>query len=132
MNTRFVCKRSKLGAAVMVAVAVGMILLTGCGKSGPVGPDKPDDKPNVKPGVKKYTLNAASNPQGLGDITLSPPGPEFDSGTAVTVKVTPPAGGQYVFSGWEGASASKDTVVTIIMNGNKTLTAKFRGAGPQK
>jgi len=44
-------------------------------------------------------------------------------GTQVTVRATPNLG--YAFTGWSGASGSKNAVVTIMMDGNRTLTANF-------
>jgi len=49
-------------------------------------------------------------------------------GTQVTVRATPNLG--YTFTGWSGASSSKNAVVTIMMDGNKTLTAVFEASTP--
>jgi uncharacterized protein (TIGR02145 family)/uncharacterized repeat protein (TIGR02543 family) len=43
----------------------------------------------------------------------------------MSVSVTATAANGYVFTGWSGASTSTSSPVTITMDGNKTLTAKF-------
>ncbi|MCL2183515.1 MAG: T9SS type A sorting domain-containing protein [Chitinispirillia bacterium] len=46
------------------------------------------------------------------------------TGTQVTIKVT--AGADYAFTKWDGASTSADTVITLTMNSDQTLTALFK------
>jgi len=121
MNTQSIGKRSRLGAAVLgavtVAVAAGMALLAVCADN--------------TAGGTQYTLTLKSEPAGSGIFSEGgkaiESGATFSSGTKVTVTVSPKVAGKYVFLGWSGAGDAADTTgqVTITMDGNKTLTAKF-------
>jgi uncharacterized protein (TIGR02145 family)/uncharacterized repeat protein (TIGR02543 family) len=77
----------------------------------------------------KHTLTVNANPDGGGavyvDNTLSTGSTTYhDYGTAVTVLARPDTG--YVFTRWSGASTSTDTLITVIMDNDKTLTANFQ------
>jgi len=93
---------------------------------------------NFKPGDDGGTIAAPSMIctltviRGGGSVSLNPEGINYREtpnaigytiGTRVTATATPPAG--YAFTGWSGASTSQNSVVTINMDGNKTLTANF-------
>ncbi len=123
MNTR-----SKLNVvAVGTAVVLGGILLAGCGNNStgntPVGPGV---------GSGKFILTLKTEPAGSAEFSLfngtttttsSGGTVTVDSGDiTVTVKPKSP---KYKFIEWSGASTAIDTVVTIKMDGAKTLTAKF-------
>ena len=75
--------------------------------------------------INTYTLTAGND--GHGTVTLSPAGGTYASGTTVTLTPVPSSG--YKFSSWSGANAGEivDTggVYTIVMNGNKSVTANF-------
>ena len=58
-----------------------------------------------------------------GNGEVSPSSGTFNTGSDVTVTATPAAG--WVFDSWEGAVTGNQNPVTIIMNSNKALTAKF-------
>ena len=72
-----------------------------------------------------YTLTTTDD--GNGTVTFAPTGGTYLSGTTVTLTPTPDAG--YVFSSWSGINASDIVntggVYTIVMNGNKSVTANF-------
>ena len=72
-----------------------------------------------------YTLTAGND--GHGSVTLSPAGGSYNNGTTVTLTPVPDTG--YAFSSWSGTNAGDiiDTsgVYTIVMNGNKTVSANF-------
>jgi len=70
----------------------------------------------------KYTLTISSNPENGGTVNPAT-GQEYTAGTEVTVTATPNTG--YIFTDWSGASESTDNEVTIKMDDNKSLTAKF-------
>lgn len=110
MNKQSMCKRF-LSVAAVGAVAVGVLFWAGCSdKKEPVGPPS------------TYTLTLLSEPTGAGNFT--PEERVFEAGSVITVTVSPKSP-KYRFIGWDGASTSNDSVVTIAMDGNKTLTAKF-------
>jgi uncharacterized repeat protein (TIGR02543 family) len=60
---------------------------------------------------------------GGGSVTRNPDKLSYESGENVTLTASPAAG--YLFDGWTGASTSMSATVTVVMNGNKTLTANF-------
>ena len=68
-----------------------------------------------------YTLTIDS--VGHGDVQLSPPGGVYEDGTAVSLTAT--AAFNYQFSHWSGDAGGTQNPVTVIMNGNKLVTANF-------
>ncbi|HOX53794.1 MAG TPA: hypothetical protein PKY05_20105, partial [Fibrobacteria bacterium] len=71
--------------------------------------------------IKKYNLQI-NNPTG-GTITATPSGTSFDSGTVVKLKATLQT--DYQFTNWTGSvSGNKDTL-TLVMNGDKQVSAMF-------
>ena len=73
--------------------------------------------------VASYSLTVNANPVIGGTTSQSPNKLVYATGEAVMVTATPEPG--YTFTGWSGASASKDASETIVMDGNKELTANF-------
>jgi uncharacterized repeat protein (TIGR02543 family) len=77
----------------------------------------------------QYTLTVSSG--GNGSVTLSPDGGTYLSGTIVTL--TPVPGDGYQFASWTGANAgdiiNTAEIYTIVMNGNKAVTANFTDQG---
>jgi len=69
----------------------------------------------------KYSLT--TNIKGKGSVKLIPEGFRFDPGTVVTAIANPEIG--HVFNSWSGAATGTNDSVTIIMDGNKSLTANF-------
>lgn len=73
----------------------------------------------VQTGTYTLTVSAGNggkvNPAGTSTYT---------DGTSVIVTATPDDG--YEFTGWAGASESKDATVTVTMSGNLVLNANFR------
>lgn len=72
-----------------------------------------------------YTLTVTND--GNGSVTLNPTGGSYTAGTTVTLTPVPNTG--YVFDNWSGTNAGNiidtDGVYTIVMNGNKSVTANF-------
>ncbi len=76
---------------------------------------------NAKP---QFTLTITSS--GSGVVDVSPKQAEYDSGTVVTL-IAYTVGGA-TFNGWGGALAGvKDQVTTLVIDGNKTVSASFSG-----
>ena len=111
MNTRFT-KLSVTGVVLSV-IAAGMVMLAGCTGDG-----------GTPAGVAQYTLNLKSDPAGSGIFSVDS-GATFSAGTEVTVTVSPKIAGKYVFLGWAGDANGTTGQVTVTMDGNRTLTAKF-------
>jgi uncharacterized protein (TIGR02145 family)/uncharacterized repeat protein (TIGR02543 family) len=71
-----------------------------------------------------YTLNVDINPIGGGGVSRNSNKDVYMYNEQVTVTAT--AANCYTFTGWSGASTSKEASVTITMNDNKTLMANFQ------
>jgi uncharacterized repeat protein (TIGR02543 family) len=67
-----------------------------------------------------YTLQTAAT---HGAVSASPSGPSYPEGTTVTLSATPEPG--YVFTGWSGDLGGTANPTTIVMDGNKSVTANF-------
>jgi len=80
-----------------------------------------DLKANFEPTVE-YTLTLDVSPKSCGTVKLVSGAPHYHGTTAVVL--AQPADG-YGFAGWSGASTSTSASESIIMDGNKTLTANF-------
>ncbi len=89
--------------------------------SGPVGHygwNKIGDCGTV---VDRYSLSV--NVIGNGNVTLSPAGGTYDAGTVVTLTAAAYNGSQ--FDGWSGDASGTSNSITIIMDGNKSITGNF-------
>ena len=60
---------------------------------------------------------------GGGAVALNPPGGIYDVGATVTLSATPNAG--WNFDHWEGDVSGGATVVEVVMDGDKSVTAVF-------
>jgi len=70
-----------------------------------------------------YKITTTVSPTGGGTISLNPAKTAYNAGEAVRVEATPNA--NYTFLGWSGSSTSKDAVISVVMDGNRELTANF-------
>jgi uncharacterized repeat protein (TIGR02543 family) len=70
-----------------------------------------------------YTLDVAASPAAGGTVTKSPNAAYYASGTSVNVTATPTSG--YKFDGWSGDADGTTNPLSVTMNKNKTITAKF-------
>lgn len=68
-----------------------------------------------------YNLNVTVS--GIGNVTLSPEGGTYSEGTEVTLTAQTVLNSTFI--GWSGDLASNQQVETIIMDGNKNVTATF-------
>ncbi len=71
----------------------------------------------------QYTLATSVSPAGKGNVMLSPPGGVYLSGT--TVQLTAVAIGGWHFLQWTGDLTSSTSPTTMVMDGNKSVTAVF-------
>jgi len=60
---------------------------------------------------------------GEGEVTLSPPGGSYDDGTEVTLTAVPEDG--WKFAGWLGDLSGTANPESIVMNGDKKVSANF-------
>jgi uncharacterized repeat protein (TIGR02543 family) len=70
----------------------------------------------------QYTLTPAVSPSGTGTTTPLAP-TKYDYNTTVIVTATPATG--YQFTGWTGACTNVTGVCSVIMTGNRSVTANF-------
>ncbi len=64
---------------------------------------------------------------GVGCVTLDPPGGRYASGTAVSASVEIPPG--WIFTGWSGDANGKSPSTIVSVDADRTLTASFRHVG---
>jgi uncharacterized repeat protein (TIGR02543 family) len=64
-----------------------------------------------------------TNVVGSGMVVKEPSGPYYSASTVVTLRARPEAGNK--FSGWTGDASGTDTVVTVTVDGHKSVTATF-------
>lgn len=85
------------------------IMIAGClGSTAPSGP---------------RTLTLSKSGAGNGSVVATPAGASYDEGTSVSIAATPDS--VSAFTGWSGDCAGQDNPCTIVMSGNKTVTAAF-------
>ncbi len=70
--------------------------------------------------INQYTLSiTAPN----GSVAKNPDLANYDYGTSVQLTATPNA--NYTFTSWSGDASGSSNPITIVMNGNKSVTATF-------
>jgi len=77
-----------------------------------------------------YTLTTNVSPAGSGVVTTSAQNCAggYTTGSVVQLTAAPNAG--YVFSSWSGDAGGGTNPVSIVMDGNKSVTANLRGNTP--
>ncbi|MBK7770521.1 MAG: hypothetical protein IPI48_08310 [bacterium] len=73
--------------------------------------------------VAQHTISTNVNPGGAGIITLNPAGGTYNAGTIVTVTAAGEPG--WGFTGWSGDLAGATNPETLVVDGDKTVTATF-------
>ena len=73
----------------------------------------------------QYALTTAVSPEGTGSITLNPSGGTYYEGDVVTLTAAPGSGSGYAFSSWTGHLTGSTNPTTLIMDGDKFVTAIF-------
>jgi hypothetical protein len=71
--------------------------------------------------VRQYTVSVSTT--GSGSVSLSPSGGVYDVGTLVTLTAVPVTGASFL--GWGGALSGTTNPVTLLVDGNKSVTASF-------
>jgi hypothetical protein len=71
--------------------------------------------------VAVYALSVSVG--GCGDVMLDPPGGNYTEGTAVEVSANPCTG--HHFTGWSGDLSGIQNPESVVMDGNKSVTATF-------
>ena len=73
--------------------------------------------------LNTYTLTTATTGNGTGTVSNLPPGNSFNYGTVVTLTADAYTGS--TFTGWSGNVSGADQVVTVTIDGDKSVTATF-------
>jgi hypothetical protein len=74
-----------------------------------------------------YTLTTAVSPSGTGTVTPSAAtctNGNYKAGTTVSLTAAPTAGN--IFSNWSGSASGTANPGSVVMSGNKSVTANFR------
>ena len=72
---------------------------------------------------QKYKLTVKIEPPQGGTVSLFPDGGTYDAGTSVTLTASAAEGWKFI--GWVGALAGVDGKATVLMYGDKEVTANF-------
>ena len=75
---------------------------------------------NFSPIATSYTLSTSAT---HGSIAINPFGGIYHNGASVTLSAVPPAG--YRFDSWGGDLSGTTNPATLVMNGNKSVSANF-------
>ena len=75
-------------------------------------------------GGDEFTLVTNVSPNGAGTVTRNPNNSYYAKGTSVQLTATANTG--YKFIGWEGDASGSTSPVTVTMNKDLTVTAKFQ------
>jgi hypothetical protein len=71
--------------------------------------------------IRRYTVSVSTT--GSGSVNLSPSGGVYDVGTVVTLTAVPVTNA--TFLGWGGALSGVANPQTLVVDGNKSVTANF-------
>jgi len=78
----------------------------------------------VQSQTTQYTLTVVDS--GSGNVSLSPPGGNYDAGTIVTLTANASSG--WIFQYWSGDLSGNENPVSITMDSDKNVTAVFTQA----
>ena len=70
-----------------------------------------------------YTMTVSISPSGSGTVTWNPNKSPYCPGEQVTLTASANSG--YTFSSWSGVDSASGTTASVIMNGNRNVTAYF-------
>lgn len=121
-----------LGATVVLtAVAAGGYTFTGwsgdaSGTTNPLTVTMDSNKTIVAVFSANVSLSVSVTPPAGGTVTLNPNQSSFVPGSTVQLTATPAAG--FTFTGWEGDASGTTNPLTVVMNSNKAINAKFTSA----
>ena len=73
--------------------------------------------------IVQYTITVNVSPSDGGTVSRNPSTNSYEAGTSVTITATPSS--NYIFGGWSGTETNTTSSVTITMNSDKILTARF-------
>jgi hypothetical protein len=74
-------------------------------------------------GTSGFTLTTTISPANAGTVTRSPNSDSYASGTSVTLTAAAKSG--YKFDSWSGGASGSTSPVSVTMNADKSVTARF-------
>jgi len=77
----------------------------------------------LDPVVENFTLTITVDPVGSGTVLVSPEQETYGAGEEVTLTATANPG--WTFTGWTGDASGLTNPLTLVMNGDKNITANF-------
>jgi hypothetical protein len=78
---------------------------------------------SVRVNSHTFSPSASCAGNGVGHVTLKPPGPTYTAGTIATLTATPSI--TSTFTGWSGDIVTTSNPLTVTMMSNQTIAATF-------
>jgi len=78
---------------------------------------------------RECKLHVQVDPPDGGSVTCSPAKAVYSPGELVTLTATPAPGTDYVFAGWSGDLTGPNNPATLVMDADKSVTARFEAEG---
>jgi hypothetical protein len=112
-----------------ISIVLALILINGCvDPVGQVVPSDVIDEQNPSTISPNTTLSAKNllsiTVAGQGFVEVEPDQIEYEVGTTVFLRAVP-ENDQWIFNNWSGDITGTDTVVQVVMDTNKTISANF-------
>ena len=85
----------------------------------------PATQPAGTPQPVGFELDLVIDPPGSGFVGAIPPFGPYPAGSRVTLSVIAPRVPPYVFSHWGGDASSSEGAVTVLMDSDKRVVARF-------
>ena len=101
---------------ILLMLVAALVLAIGCNHS-------PSSTDNL-PASPTYGLKISKSPPEGGSVEVSPSGGAIPFGAKITLTAVPATG--YVFDHWEGDASGTASSTTVIMDGEKQVSAYFR------
>ncbi len=89
-----------------------------------------DGNKTVEAAFSRIQYSLTTDTSGNGQVSLDPAGGTHDAGTEVTLTADPDDG--WEFTGWSGDLSGADNPATLVMDGDKSVTAQFTELPPDQ
>ncbi len=73
----------------------------------------------------EYYLSIEENPEEGGEVIPPPPGQWCAEGSEIQLRAIPNREENFTFGGWTGDKTDMDSLITIVMDNSKSMTANF-------
>jgi uncharacterized repeat protein (TIGR02543 family) len=112
-----------------ILLGLTAFLFACCDRSYAQGTSRMDNRPEIPaaadqgPLGPQTTLTMVRAGNGQGKVTANPVGPSYKKGTPVTLTALPAP--YSTFEGWSGSCAGTNRTCTVVLSGDRTVTASF-------